>query len=66
MAKKINYKKSLLEIENIINEIENDTIDIDKLSLKIKKAADLINNCKKQLQQTEEEVTEILLDKKNI
>lgn len=64
MAKKFNYKKSLEDIQSIIDEIENDTIDVDQLSLKIKKAAQLIKSCKDQLRKTEKDIEDILSDDK--
>lgn len=65
MAKKFNYQKSLEQIQAIIAEIENDAIDVDQLSGKIKKAADLIKECKAHLRKTEKDIEEILYDSEN-
>jgi exodeoxyribonuclease VII small subunit len=58
--KKFNYKQSLEEIQAIINEIEEDEVDVDELSGKIKKASELIKACKTQLRKTETEIENVL------
>lgn len=60
MAKKLNYKQSITEIENIISEIEKEELDVDILSEKVKYAAELIKNCKEKLTKTESEIQDIL------
>jgi exodeoxyribonuclease VII small subunit len=61
MAKKnLSYSESIGEIENILKEIENEEIDIDILSEKVKRAAELIASCKSKLTTTEKEIEEIL------
>ena len=63
MAKKeIKYSDAISEIEDIIHEIENDELDIDDLSEKIKKVSALIKICKNKLYQTEAEIQNILND----
>ena len=63
MAKKnITYKEAISEIEEILNQIENDELDIDILSEKVKQVSSLIKICKNKLHQTEEEVQKILDD----
>ena len=60
MAKKFNYNESLKEIQDIINDIEQNDIDVDELSTKIKRASFLIKKCKTQLKNTEKDVNSIL------
>jgi len=62
MAKKQaqTYKDALNEIENIITEIEDETIDVDVLAEKVKRAADLIKYCREKLVKTEKEVAKVL------
>lgn len=61
MAKKtISYNEAMAEIEQAIQQIENDELDIDLLSVKVKRVAQLIEICKDKLYKTEEEVEEIL------
>lgn len=61
MAKKtISYNEAMAEIEQVIQQIENDELDVDLLSVKVKRVAQLIEICKDKLYKTEEEVEEIL------
>ncbi|GBD98726.1 exodeoxyribonuclease VII small subunit [bacterium BMS3Abin07] len=62
MAKKKQqtYKEALEEIEKIISEIENETIDIDVLAVKVKHASELIKSCRQKLAKTEKEVNKVL------
>ena len=55
-----NYSAAYEELQNIINEMEQGNIGIDELSVKVKRAAELINYCKKKLKNTELDVAEIL------
>lgn len=60
MAKKIKYAEAIKEIEEILGEIESNEIDVDELSTKVKRAADLIKICKEKLNKTETEIQEVL------
>jgi exodeoxyribonuclease VII small subunit len=61
MAKKeISYKQAFAEIEKILAEIENEEIDVDVLTEKIKYVATLIKICKDKLFTAEKEIEEIL------
>lgn len=58
--KKLTYNEAMAEIEQVIEEIENDELDVDILSEKVKRVAVLIAICKDKLYKTEHEVEEIL------
>lgn len=60
MAQEFSYEKSINEIEEIIDEIENGTIDIDELSKKVKRATSLIKKCQNKLTGTQKEIDELL------
>ncbi|HAG16631.1 MAG TPA: exodeoxyribonuclease VII small subunit [Bacteroidales bacterium] len=60
MSKKLTYSLALEELENIIQEIENENINIDDLSLKVKRAAFLLQFCKETLRSTEQDIQSIL------
>jgi len=60
MATKFSYEKSILEIESIIEEIENNSLNVDELSDKVKHVAQLIKSCKKKLSDTKSEVDQLL------
>ena len=61
MTKKKNeYTEAVAEIEEILAQIENDELNMDELSDKIKRVNVLIKNCKKKLFDTEQEVEDII------
>jgi len=59
MAKKT-YTESITEIEEILGQIENEELDVDILTEKVQRAAELIKLCKEKLQKTDTEVQKIL------
>lgn len=65
MAKKeFSFNQAVNEIEKILEEIENSKMDIDRLSLKVRRASELISQCRKKLKSTEEEINTIFKDLK--
>ena len=60
MAEEINYTDAFTELQEIVSDIEDGEITVDELSVKVKRAAELIKICKAKLTSTEEDVSEIL------
>ena len=60
MKKEQTYNEALKEIETIIAEIEEETIDVDILTKRVKRAIELIKMCKTKLRKTEEELSTVL------
>ncbi|MCF0207711.1 MAG: exodeoxyribonuclease VII small subunit [Bacteroidales bacterium] len=58
----ISYADALEELEKILVDIESDTLDLDTLSEKVKRAAFLTKLCKQKLRSTTEEIDKILDD----
>ena len=58
--KKLTYAKAIAELQGIISEIERESVDVDVLAEKVKRATYLIKHCKEHLRTTEEEVKNIL------
>jgi exodeoxyribonuclease VII small subunit len=56
----ISYTEAIKQIEEILKKIESEELDVDELSDKVKKAADLLKLCKMKLHETEEEIQKIL------
>jgi exodeoxyribonuclease VII small subunit len=54
------YKEALEEIESIVEEIENEAVDIDVLTDRVKRATFLIKLCKAKLKKTDDEVKKVL------
>jgi len=66
MNKSQTYKQAIEELETIVNEIENESISVDELSEKVKRASLLIRLCKTKLTKTEEEVSKVLEEMKQL
>jgi exodeoxyribonuclease VII small subunit len=63
MAKKeFSFSKAVIEIEDILKQIESGELDIDKLSVEVNRASELIRQCQKKLRTTEEEINSIFKD----
>jgi exodeoxyribonuclease VII small subunit len=60
VKKKPGYSEAIVEIEEILEQMENDEMDVDDLSEKVKRVSFLIRTCREKLTQTEEEVEKIL------
>ncbi|WP_321287989.1 exodeoxyribonuclease VII small subunit [uncultured Sunxiuqinia sp.] len=59
-AKKPTYQEAVNEIDEILEKIENEELDVDELSTKVKRVSTLIKLCKDKLHKTETEVENIL------
>lgn len=59
-SKTISYKEAVAEIEVILEKIENEELDVDDLTEKVKRVSLLIKLCKEKLHNTEQEVEKIL------
>lgn len=62
VAKKPSYQEAVNEIDEILEKIENEELDVDELSDKVKRVSTLIKLCKDKLHKTEAEVENILKD----
>ena len=59
-SKKPAYGEAVEELERIITEIEEESVDVDALTEKVKRATFLIGFCKDRLKDTEVEVQKAL------
>jgi exodeoxyribonuclease VII small subunit len=60
MQNKYSYTDAFNELQQIVRDMEDGEITVDELSLKVKRAAELIKICKQKLTSTEEDVNLIL------
>lgn len=60
MANEVNYTEAFEELQQIVRDMEDGEITVDELSVKVKRAAELIKICKNKLTSTEENVNLIL------
>lgn len=52
------YENALKELQTIVAAIENEEVSIDELTVKVKRAGELIQYCKEKLRQVEKEIEE--------
>jgi exodeoxyribonuclease VII small subunit len=60
--KEFSFNEAVIEIEDILKNIESGNMDVDKLSVEVKRASELIKQCQKKLRTTEEEINSIFKD----
>jgi len=60
MSRTPSYREAIEELEAIVQEIEGETIDVDVLTEKVKRATYLIKLCRKKLRDTDSNVKRIL------
>ncbi|MCC8038673.1 MAG: exodeoxyribonuclease VII small subunit [Bacteroidales bacterium] len=56
----ITYNKAITELETILQTMQSDRCDIDKLSALTRRAAELIKLCRARLTATDQELQQIL------
>lgn len=58
---KISYSEAVQELESILHELENNqNVNMDLIAEKVKRAAFLMDFCKKQLHELDEELEKML------
>jgi exodeoxyribonuclease VII small subunit len=60
MEQDLTYDKAYTELKAIAQQIDNESITVDVLAQKVKRAADLIKYCQEKLRSTETEVDKII------
>ena len=58
----LNYRKAIERLDEIIANIENDDVDVDELSLRVKEAVNLVKLCKAKIDKAEMEVKQVVDD----
>ena len=56
----IKYAKAIERLEEIIRKIENEEIDVDELSEKVKEAVALVKMCKDKIEKAELQVKDVV------
>ena len=65
MSKKktdFSYDTAMQEIQSIVAELQNESVGVDALAEKVRRASDLIKMCREKLRQTETDVKAALSD----
>ncbi|MCK5288382.1 MAG: exodeoxyribonuclease VII small subunit [Candidatus Omnitrophica bacterium] len=61
MTKKdIKYSEAVVELNNILADLESENVDVDEVSLKVKRAVELVKVCRDKIDKTELEVRKIV------
>ena len=59
MKKELTYNEAYLKLENLVEQLEEGTIPLDKLSLKVKQANEFIELCENKLRKIDSEIKEV-------
>jgi exodeoxyribonuclease VII small subunit len=54
--KKFSYKAAMAEVEQILASLEKNTLEVDELTEKVKRATELLQACKQKLFDTDAEI----------
>ncbi len=60
MSGQTTYEAAFLELQQIAKDIETESVSVDVLAEKVKRAAELITYCQQKLRATETEVNKII------
>jgi len=60
MDQQTSYESAYAELQKIAREIETETVSVDVLAERVKRAAELISFCQEKLRKTEMEVGKII------
>lgn len=60
MEKNLTYEEAYAELKKIATEIESESVSVDVLAEKVKRASELITYCQGRLRSTEQEVNNII------
>ena len=65
MEKNLTYEEAYAELASIAKDIENESVSVDVLAEKVKRASELITFCQTKLKSTESEVNKIITQMEN-
>jgi exodeoxyribonuclease VII small subunit len=60
MSKDPTYGEAMAEIEDILQKIESGELDVDELTEKVRRVANLLDLCRKKLKTTESEIQKVI------
>jgi len=60
MEKNLTYEEAYRELQQITEDIENESVSVDDLAAKVKRASELIRLCQDKLKSAETEVSNII------
>ena len=54
------FTEAMQELEAILNRIDNDTVDVDRLAMELRRATELLELCRGKIRKAEVEVSQIV------
>ncbi|MBC7903758.1 MAG: exodeoxyribonuclease VII small subunit [Gemmatimonadaceae bacterium] len=60
MAASMTYEEAYAELVKIATEIETESVSVDLLAIKVRRASELINYCQQKLRAAEDEVNKVI------
>ena len=60
METPLTYESAYAELQEIVTALENETISVDELAIKVKRATQLVEFCQQKLRSTEAELDKII------
>jgi len=58
----LGYAQALAELEEILDALEDDTVDVDRLATQVQRAAELIRICRGRIRDARVDVEQIVAD----
>lgn len=58
----VRYAEALEELERILDDLEGDSIDVDVLADRVKRASELIQLCRQRLTKSKAEIEQVVAD----
>lgn len=55
----LTYRDAIAELETILRALENDTVDVDELTSRVQRSAELIRLCKQKLRTAEDAIDRV-------
>jgi exodeoxyribonuclease VII small subunit len=58
----LNYEEAMADLQSILEELEAEETDLDRLAERVKRASELVRHCREKIHRTEMEVEKVLKD----
>jgi exodeoxyribonuclease VII small subunit len=62
----LGYNDALIELEEILGRLESTAVDVDELGQQVRRAAELIEHCRRRLRLVEDDVSAVLTDLRHL
>ena len=61
-VEKLSYEEAMSDLTAILEELEGEESDLDRLAERVKRASELVRHCREKIHRTEMEVEKVLKD----